>query len=211
MLETTAHLFPVRGKIIVCHKTIVDWLTGEITKGSSIREPSAVFKVQRKDGHAMLAEGFIAWSTATPSEGRAPDDVATKVAKDNLELRGFDVVVLIDATEMRQFVGKYMDVLQRDKGAAVMQALAQRQPDAIAVFRAASQNQPTRALKRRNISQQKDGCVGTLSLKEAVGSVAVGSTRIVSGSGNSILRVRHCSRAQVGLLASPSGTAAEWW
>lgn len=59
-----------------------------------------------------------------------------------------------------------------------MQALAQRQPDAIAVFRAASQNQPTRALKRRNKSQQKDGCVGTLSLKEAVGSVAVGSTRI---------------------------------
>eukprot|EP00900_Chrysochromulina_parva_P024286 jgi/Chrpa1/6491/Chrysochromulina_OHIO_Genome00001446-RA len=34
---------------------------------------------------------------------------------------------------MRQFVGKYMDVLQRDKGAAVMQ-LTLQQPDASAVF-----------------------------------------------------------------------------
>jgi len=236
VLETTALLFPVReGKFHVFHKTIVDWLTGEITEGSSIREPSAEFKVQHKDGHAMLAEGFIAWRrTATPPEGRAPDDEATyywlrhgilhlcradgqgakaafaaqaanvyatdlallreridrgllsSVAKDYLELRGVDGVDLTDAAEMRQFVGKYMDVLQRDKGAAVMQ-LALQQPDASAVFRAAaSQIQLTRALKWRNKSQEKDACIGTLSHELAVGSVAVGSTRIVSGSGNSI-------------------------
>ena len=236
VLETTALLFPVRDdKVHVFHKTIVDWLTGEITEGSSIREPSAEFKVQRKDGHAMLAEGFIAWRrTATPPEGRAPDDEATyywlrhgilhlcradgqgakaafaaqaahvyatdlallreridrgllsSVAKDYLELRGVDGVDLTDAAEMRQFVGKYMDVLQRDKGAAVMQ-LALQQPDASAVFRAAaSQIQLTRALKWRNKSQEKDACIGTLSHELAVGSVAVGSTRIVSGSGNSI-------------------------
>ena len=239
VLETTALLFPVRdGKVHVFHKTIVDWLTGEITEGSSIREPSAEFKVQRKDGHAMLAEGFIAWRrTATPPDGGAPDDVATyywlrhgilhlcradgqgakaafaaqaapvyatdlallreridrgllsSVAKDYLELRGVDGVDLTDATEMRQFVGKYMDVLQCDKGAAVMQ-LALQQPDASAVFRAAasqlSSMQPMRALKWRNKSQEKDACIGTLSHKETVHSVAVGSTRIVSGSGNSI-------------------------
>jgi WD40 repeat protein len=87
---------------------------------------------------------------------------------------------------MRQFVGKYMDVLQRDKGAAVMQ-LALQEPDASAVFRAAaSQIQPTRALKWRNKSQEKDACIGTLSHELAVSSAAVGSTRIVSGSGNSI-------------------------
>ena len=90
---------------------------------------------------------------------------------------------------MRQFVGKYMDVLQRDKGAAVMQ-LALQQPDASAVFRAAasqiSSMQPMRALKWRNKSQEKDACIGTLSHKEAVSSVAVSATRIVSGSGNSI-------------------------
>jgi WD40 repeat protein len=90
---------------------------------------------------------------------------------------------------MCQFVGKYMDVLQRDKGAAVMQ-LALQQPDASAVFRAAasqlSSKQPTRALMWRNKSQKKDACIGTLSHKKAVSSVAVGSTRIVSGSGNSI-------------------------
>ena len=93
------------------------------------------------------------------------------------------------ATEMRQFVGKYMDVLQRDKGAAVMQ-LALQQPDASAVFREAasqiSSELPTRALKWRNKSQEKDACIGTLSHKSAVRSVAVGFTRIVSGSGNSI-------------------------
>jgi hypothetical protein len=77
VIETTALLFPVRdGKFHVFHKTLVDWLTGEITDGSSIRGPSAEFKVQRKDGHAMLAEGFIAWRTVTPTEGREPDDVA---------------------------------------------------------------------------------------------------------------------------------------
>ncbi len=34
--------------------------------------------MQRKDGHAMLAEGFIAWRrTATPTDGGAPDEMAT--------------------------------------------------------------------------------------------------------------------------------------
>ena len=239
VLETTALLFPVRdGKFHVFHKTVIDWLTGEITEGSSIRAPSAEFKVQRKDGHAMLAEGFIAWRrTATPPEGCAPDDVAThywlrhgilhlcrgdgqgakaafaaqaahvyatdlallrervdrgllsSVAKDYLELRGVDGVDLTDATEVRQFVGKYMDVLQREKGAAVMQ-LALQQPDASAVYRAAASQlssiQPTHALKWRNKPQERDACIGTLPHEQAVGSVAVGATRIVSGSGTSI-------------------------
>ena len=100
----------------------------------------------------MLAEGFIAWRrTATPTDGGAPDEMATFwlrhgilhlcradgqgakvsfsaqaahvyatdlallreridrgllsiVAKDYLELRGVDGVVLTYATEMRQFV-----------------------------------------------------------------------------------------------------------
>ena len=89
---------------------------------------------------------------------------------------------------MRQFVGKYMDVLQRDKGAAVIQ-LALQQPNASAVFRAASQlssMQPTRALKWRNKSQEKDACIFTLSHTKAVSSVAVSATRIVSSSGNAI-------------------------
>ena len=42
----------------------------------------------------------------------------SRVAKDYLELRGVDGVDLTDATEMRQLA---IDVLQRDKGAAVMQ------------------------------------------------------------------------------------------
>ena len=39
ILEATALLFPVRdGKFHVFHKTIVDWLTGEITDGSSVKD-----------------------------------------------------------------------------------------------------------------------------------------------------------------------------
>ena len=133
-------------KFHVFHKTIVDWLTGEIAEGSSIREPTDEFNAQCKDGHAMLAEGFIAWRRyATPPEGRAPDDEAngcdtafctgresrpferfdngflSSVAKDYHELPGVDGVDLTVAVELRRFVGKYMDVLQRDNGAEVMQ------------------------------------------------------------------------------------------
>jgi hypothetical protein len=115
------------------------------------------------------------------------------VTKDYLELQGVDGVDLTDATEMWQFVGKSKDVLQRDKGAAVM-PLARQQPDASAVFRAgiraaASQplsKLPVRALMWHNKSQEKDACIGTLPHEKAVSSVAVGATRIVSGSGNSI-------------------------
>jgi len=205
VLETTALLFPVRDdKVHVFHKTIVDWLTGEITEGSSIREPSAEFKVQRKDGHAMLAEGFIASRTATPPEGRALDEWATYywlqygishlcrangqgakaarvfatdlallrervdrgllpcVAKDYLELKSVEGVDLTDAIEMWQFVCKSRDVLQRDKGAAVMQ-LALQQPDASAVFRAGiraaySQLVTVRALMSRHFNVVAGQC-----------------------------------------------------
>jgi hypothetical protein len=57
------------------------------------------------------------------------------VYEDYLELQGVGVD-LTDVTEMLHFVGKYMDVLQRDKGAAVVQ-LALQQADVSAVFRAA--------------------------------------------------------------------------
>ena len=45
----------------------------------------------------------------------------SSVAKDYHELPGVDGVDLTVAIELRRFVGKYMDVLQRDNGAAVMQ------------------------------------------------------------------------------------------
>ena len=62
VLEATALLFPVRdGKFHVFHKTIVDWLTGEIAEGSSVRERSEQFQVQRKDGHTTFADGFVDW------------------------------------------------------------------------------------------------------------------------------------------------------
>ena len=62
VLEATALLFPLRdGKFNVFHKTVVDWLTGEITADSSLKSRSEVFRVERRDGHATLATGFVAW------------------------------------------------------------------------------------------------------------------------------------------------------
>jgi len=111
-----------------------------------------------------------------------------------------------------------MDVLQRDKGAAVMQ-LALQQADVSAVFRAAvsqlSSKQPTRALLWRNKSQEKDACIGTLSHKEAVSSEAsaphASSAAQATPSSCTTPRARSCSRssrAQVRFRASPSGTVA---
>ena len=62
VLEATALLFPVRdGKFHVFHKTAVDWLTGEIAADSSLKSGSTVFRVERRNGHARLAMGFVAW------------------------------------------------------------------------------------------------------------------------------------------------------
>ena len=62
VLEATALLFPLRdGKFHVFHKTAVDWLTGEITADSSLKSRSEVFRVERRNGHATLATGFVAW------------------------------------------------------------------------------------------------------------------------------------------------------
>ena len=61
-LELTALLFPVRdGLFHVFHKTIIDWLTGEIAEGSSLAARSAEFRVERRDGHARFAEAFVEW------------------------------------------------------------------------------------------------------------------------------------------------------
>jgi hypothetical protein len=62
VLEATALLFPVRdGKFHVFHKTAVDWLTGEITADSSLKSRSDVYRMERRNGHATLATGFVAW------------------------------------------------------------------------------------------------------------------------------------------------------
>ncbi len=115
-----------------------------------------------------------------------------------------------------------MDVLQRDKCAAVMQ-LALQQADVSAVFRAAvsqlSSKQLTRALLWRNKSQEKDACIGTLSHKEAVSSEAsaphASSAAQATPSSWTTPRARSCSRssrAQVRFRASPSetGTSKVW-
>ena len=55
-LEATSLLFPVReGKFHVFHKTVVDWLTGDIGEGGSVTRRSEIPGAQRR--HAALAAG----------------------------------------------------------------------------------------------------------------------------------------------------------
>ena len=62
VLDATSLLFPERdGYFSVFHKTVVDWLTGEITEGSSVKERSEEFVVERKAGHESFAAGFDKW------------------------------------------------------------------------------------------------------------------------------------------------------
>ena len=62
VLNASALLFPVReGRFHVFHKTIVDYITGDVSEGSSVTERSAVFRVERRNGHAAFAAGFLAW------------------------------------------------------------------------------------------------------------------------------------------------------
>ena len=89
----------------------------------------------------------------------------SRVAKDFLELRGVDGVDH----------GLAMDVLQRDKGTAVMQ-LALQQPDASAVFRAAASQIPM-ALTIR----MKDG-VGAFFAPGPISCVAVSWPRTTAGA-----------------------------
>ena len=62
VLDLTALLFPLcDGKFHVFHKTVVDWLTGEIGEGSSVSARSEDFVVDRRAGHVGLAGGFVHW------------------------------------------------------------------------------------------------------------------------------------------------------
>ena len=62
------------GKFHVFHKTVVDWLTGEIAADSSVKERSQVYCLYRSDGHTALADGFVDWLVMRDP---AASDVAT--------------------------------------------------------------------------------------------------------------------------------------
>ena len=227
-LEATALLLPVRDdKFHVFHKTVVDWLTGEIADGSSVKVRSTEFQVERDNGHAVLARGFVAWLGTladqwAESDAPKPKDAVTaywlqhgvvhlcragqaaraaevyssdlallqrrlyagflaNVAKDFLELSRTGVN-LTAPTQMKSFVGKFRDVLQREGGAAVAQ-LASQQPDESVVFEASKKLPPSRTLKWCNKPQKADPCMATLPHPSAVNTLAVSETRIVSGAG----------------------------
>merc|ERR1719506_2608561 len=56
VFELTSLFFPVRDDLIhVLHKTLFDWLTGEIDAASGVKARSEVFCVDRAAGHARAA------------------------------------------------------------------------------------------------------------------------------------------------------------
>ena len=242
VLEATGLLFPVRdGKFHVFHKTVVDWLTGEIAKGSSVKERSEEFAIERRRGHVALAAGAVVWLDAPDEAGdeaaaaywlrhavvhlcragegakaaavyagdlallrrRLDAGLLGTVAKDHVELQQCEGVDLAVATQMRRFVGKYTDVLQREGATALMQ-LAAQQPDASAVFRACSATRPPRTLGWRNKPQQNDPCIATLAQPGPVAAVAVSHTRLVVGAGKA---VRVYDRATEELLEEWEGAS----
>ena len=216
------------GKFHVFHKTVIDWLTGEIAADSSVKERSEVYRLDRNEGHAALANGFVEWLGKRDPAARneATDPIASywlrhgvvhlcrangqaakavevystdltlltqrvdagylaSVANDYVELNRCEGAELAAATEMRRFMGKYTNVLQQERGKAVMQ-LALQQPDSSHIFQLTPKTQPAGTIKWRNKSQEKDACIATLSHKAGVQALAVTATRLVSGSGNSI-------------------------
>ena len=227
--EATALLFPERdGKFHVFHKTVVDWLTGEVSNGSSVSAQSEEFNVRRHLGHRSLANGFLAWletvelndvkldevtlywlrhgivhlcrSTESELAAKAAQIYATNLvllklrlnngllktlATDFLELqRCLNTNELKDALQMKVFVGKYRDVLQRERGDAVMQ-LAFQQPDDSVVFQSLGHTSD-RLLKWRNKPQEADPCITTFAHSSAVCALAVTQKYIVSGAGQNV-------------------------
>jgi hypothetical protein len=72
-IEAVSLLCPVRdGKFHVFHKTVVDYLTGEIAESSSLKVRSQHFHVVRRNGHDAFAQGFLDWLAAKDSDLEAP-------------------------------------------------------------------------------------------------------------------------------------------
>ena len=70
VLALTGLLFPVHNDTFdVLHKTVIDWLTGEVDESSSISRGSDVFAVERARGHAIFASGFLEWLNQADASG----------------------------------------------------------------------------------------------------------------------------------------------
>ncbi|KAL1530872.1 hypothetical protein AB1Y20_001766 [Prymnesium parvum] len=216
VLELTALLFPVRdGLIHVFHKTVVDWITGDVSEGSSIKTGASEFRVQRDEGHRRFAEGFTRWLQGDANEhywlkhgivhlcraGRADDAVRVYSSDLSFLRRRLDAGLLgtfsTDYLELRRY--SPVDL----KHATQMKSFVGRHRDVFeregggAVTQLAYQ-QPDESvvfralghqeqyLKWRNKPQTFDACIATLLLSSFVAGVAVSKTRIVGGAGQSV-------------------------
>ncbi|KAL1503550.1 hypothetical protein AB1Y20_012029 [Prymnesium parvum] len=216
VLELTALLFPVRdGLIHVFHKTVVDWITGDVSEGSAIKTGASEFLVKRDEGHRRFAEGFSRWLQGDAKEhywlkhgivhlcraGRADDAVRVYSSDLSFLRRRLDAGLLgtvsTDYLELRRY--SPVDL----KHATQMKSFVSKHRDVFerelgrAVTQLASQ-QPDESVvfravmhkeqyfKWRNKPQTFDACIATLLLSSEVSGVAVSKTRIVGGAGQSV-------------------------
>jgi len=216
VLELTALLFPVRdGLIHVFHKTVVDWITGDVSEGSSIKTGASEFRVQRDEGHRRFAKEFTLWLQGDANEhywlkhgivhlcraGRADDAVRVYCSDLSFLRRRLDAGLLgtlsTDYLELRRYSPVDLNHATQMKSFVGKHRDVFERERGRAVTQLASQ-QPDESvvfravmhkeqyLKWRNKPQTFDACIATLSLSSQVSGVAVSKTRIVGGAGASV-------------------------
>ena len=217
VLDCTALLFPVRdGRFHVFHKTIVDWLTGDV--GGSITEASKEYAVDRAAGHKRLASSFKVWLTWGGENDYFLKHGLFHLCRAGEAAAAAQVYASNLALLQKRVEGKLLDVhakdyveLKRDTSkltrselvsATAMKRFSGKYQDVLereggaAVLQLALQ-QPdasiifksltsTAGLAWRNKPQQEDPCIATFAHPSAVNAVAVSPKLIVSGSGNTV-------------------------
>jgi len=216
VLELTALLFPVRdGLIHVFHKTVVDWITGDVSEGSSIKTGASEFRVQRDEGHRRFAKEFTLWLQGDANEhywlkhgivhlcraGRADDAVRVYCSDLSFLRRRLDAGLLgtlsTDYLELRRYSPVDLNHATQMKSFVGKHRDVFERERGRAVTQLASQ-QPDESvvfravmhkeqyLKWRNKPQTFDACIATLLLSSFVVGVGVSKTRIVGGAGQSV-------------------------
>ena len=108
-----------------------------------------------------------------------------------------------DAAQLKAFVGRHRDVLEREGGRAVAQ-LALQQPLETALFRRLREEPMQRLLTWRNKPQHPDPCVATLTHPAKLKAIAVSRTLIVGGAGVSVYVYDAATEELLGKLEASS-------
>ena len=108
-----------------------------------------------------------------------------------------------DAAQLKAFVGRHRDILEREGGRAVAQ-LALQEPLETPLFQMLRAAPMQRLLTWRNMPQRPDPCVATFTHQGSVNGSAVSKTLIVGGAGKSVYVYDAATEELLGKLDGPS-------